>query len=316
MAKKLILDVDAGTDDAVALLLAALHPDLELVAATTVRGNNAVVDCTDNTLRVFDLIDRPIPVHEGMGTPMVRGDYPVPRDPNDRSWEVHGRHLPIPAPRSTKQATHAVDFLIETYLAATEPIALVPVGPLTNVAMALKLEPRIVDRIPETVIMGGGHEVGNSTPAAEFNVWADPEAAQVVFRAGLRNLTLVPLDATHKALVTLDDCRRLRELATPASTAAADFQERRIHSYDEFQPMDVSHSAPIHDALAVAYLIDPTVVSGLRAHVDVEIHGELTVGRTIIDTDGRSRREPNAFVALGADTPTFVSLLLETLARR
>jgi inosine-uridine nucleoside N-ribohydrolase len=229
---------------------------------------------------------------------------------------VHGKHLPIPEPRSAKQRQRAVEFLVETYLGATEPITLVPVGPLTNIAMALKLEPRIVERIPQTVIMGGGHEVGNSTPAAEFNVWADPEAAQVVFRAGLQELTLVPLDATHQALVTLDDCRRLRELGTPAATAAADFQERRIHSYNEFQPMDISDSAPIHDALAVAYLIDPSVVSGLRAHVDVEIHGELTVGRTVIDTHGRSKQAPNAFVALDADTPKFVALLLETLARR
>ena len=124
MPRKLILDVDTGTDDAVALLLAALHPDLELIAATTVRGNNEVVDCTDNTLRVFDHIDRAIPVYEGQAAPIIRRDYPRPRDPNDRSWEVHGKHLPIPEPRSSKQRQRAVEFLVETYLAATEPIEL------------------------------------------------------------------------------------------------------------------------------------------------------------------------------------------------
>ena len=105
-----------------------------------------------------------------------------------------------------------MEFLVETYMAATEPISLVPVGPLTNVAMAMKLEPRIVDRIPETIIMGGGHEVGNTTPSAEFNIWVDPEAARVVFGAGLQNVVVMPLDATHRALVSLDDCQRMREL--------------------------------------------------------------------------------------------------------
>ncbi len=316
MTKKLILDVDTGTDDAVALMLAALHPDLNLVAATTVNGNNPVVDCTDNTLRVFDLLGRDIPVYEGMATPIVRDDFPIPRAILHEGGSMHGRELPIPAPRSAKQSQRAVEFLIETYLAATEPIALVPVGPLTNVAMAIKLEPRIVERIPETIIMGGGHEVGNTTPSAEFNVWVDPEAARVVFGAGLRNLVLVPLDATHRALVSLDDCQRMRELGTPAGIAAADFIDHRINAYDDLQPMEIAHSAPVHDALCIAYLVDPTVVSGRRAHVDVETRGELTVGRTVIDTRGHFRGEPNAFVAFDADAPKFVSMMLETFARQ
>ena len=228
MPTKLILDVDTGTDDAVALLLAALHPDLELVAATTVNGNNPVVNCTDNTLRVMDLLDAAIPVFEGAATPLVRDDFPVPREVLHRAGSMHGRELPIPAPRSAKQAQRAVDFLIETYLAATEPIVLVPVGPLTNIALAIKSEPRIVERIPRTVIMGGAHEIGNTTPAAEFNIWVDPEAARVVFAAGLQDVVLVPLDATHKALVSADDCARMRALGTPAAGAAASFIEGRI----------------------------------------------------------------------------------------
>ena len=316
MAKKLILDVDTGTDDAIALMLAALHPDLDLVAATTVNGNNPVVDCTDNTLRVFDLLGAGIPVYEGMATPIARDDFPVPRAITHAKGSVHGRDLPIPPPRSMKQSQRAVEFLVETYMAATEPIALVPVGPLSNIAMAIKLEPRIVERIPETIVMGGGHEVGNMSPSAEFNVWVDPEAARVVFGAGLQNVVLVPLDATHKALVSLDDCRRMRELGTPAAQAAAAIIERRIVGYDELQPMEVPHSAPVHDALCVAYLVDRTVVSGRRAHVDVETRGELTVGRTVIDTGARFGREPNAFVAFDADAPKFLSMLLESFAGR
>jgi inosine-uridine nucleoside N-ribohydrolase len=316
VTKKLVLDVDTGTDDAVALMLAALHPELELVAATTVNGNNPVVDCTDNTLRVFDLLGLSIPVYEGMATPIVRDDFPVPREILHESGSVHGRELPIPRPRSKKQSQRAVEFLVETYMAATEPIALLPVGPLTNVAMAIKLEPRIVERIPQTIIMGGGHEVGNTTPSAEFNIWVDPEAARVVFGAGLQNVVVMPLDATHRALVSMDDCKRMRALGTPAGNAAASFIERRIVAYDELQPMETLHSAPVHDALCVAYLVDPTVVTGRHAHVEVETHGELTVGRTVMDTKGQFGKEPNAFVAFDADAPKFVSMLLETFARR
>jgi inosine-uridine nucleoside N-ribohydrolase len=316
VTRKLILDVDTGTDDAVALMLAALHPDLDLVAATTVNGNNPVVNCTDNTLRVFDLLGSSVPVFEGMATPIVRDDFPVPRAIVHRKGSMHGLELPIPKPHSVKQSKRAVEFLVETYMATTEPITLVPVGPLSNVAMAIKLEPRIVERIPETVIMGGAHEVGNMNVSAEFNIWVDPDAARVVFGAGLQNVVLVPLDATHRALVSLDDCRRMRELGTPVGEAAASFIERRIVAYDKLQPMAVAHSAPVHDALCVAYLVDPTVVTGRRAHVDVETRGELTIGRTVIETHGRSEEEPNAFVAFDADAPKFVSMLLETFARR
>jgi inosine-uridine nucleoside N-ribohydrolase len=313
---RLILDVDTGTDDAIALMFAALHPELELVAATTVNGNNPVTYCTDNTLRVFDLLERTIPVFEGAATPLVRDDFPIPRAELHRRGSMHGLELPIPRPRSVKQAGRAADFLIETYLAATEPITLVPVGPLTNIAMAIKLEPRIVERIPRVVIMGGAHHVGNTTPAAEFNVWVDPEAARIVFRAGLRELVVVPLDATHRALVSADDCRRLEGLGTPAGDAAAAIITERITAYDSLQPMEVVHSAPVHDALCVAYLVDPTVVSGRRLHVDVETVGELTLGRTVMDTRNLLGREPNAFVAFDADAPKFVAMLLETFARR
>ncbi len=316
MPTKLILDVDTGTDDAVALMLAALHPDLELVAATTVNGNNPVTYCTDNSLRVFDLLGVGIPVYEGMATPIVRDDFPIPRADLHRKGSMHGLELPIPRPRSIKQAKRAVEFLVETYLAATEPIALLPVGPLTNIAMAIKLEPRIVERIPRTIVMGGAHDIGNTTPAAEFNIWVDPEAARIVFGAGLQDLVIVPLDATHRALVSLDDCRRMRELGTPAGDAAATFIERRIVAYDDLQPMDVIHSAPVHDALCVAYLVDPTVISGRRVHVDVETDGELTIGRTVFDTRAISGQEANAFVAFDADAPRFVEMLIETFARR
>lgn len=316
MPTKLILDVDTGTDDAVALMLAALHPDLELVAATTVNGNVPVELCTENTLRVFDAIGVNVPVYEGARRPMLRPDFPVPREAAGGSG-IHGEYLDLPPARSAKQRERAVDFLIDAYMSPEgADIVLVPVGPLTNVALAMAVEPRIVERIPRTIIMGGGHEIGNVTPAAEFNIWADPEAAKVVLTSGVRNLTLVPLDATHKALVTLDDCRRLRELGTPAGDAAATVVERRIAGYGATQPMAIPDAAPVHDALCVAALVDPSIITTHPFHADVETNGELTVGRTVLDTHRRRGMEPNADVALDADGERFVRLLMETFAGR
>jgi inosine-uridine nucleoside N-ribohydrolase len=315
MPIKLILDVDTGTDDAVALMLAALHPDLELIGATTVNGNVAVESCTENSLRVFDYIGIPVPVYEGVSRPIARADFPIPRPDIQSSSAVHGQYLDIPPSTSRKQATGAVEFLVETYRAATDEIVLVPVGPLSNVATALTVEPRLRDWIPELVIMGGAHHHGNVTPRAEFNVWADPEAARVVINSGVRRITLVPLDATHRALISLDDCARLRALETPAGEAAARFTERRIAGYDTTQPMARPHAAPVHDALAVAAIIDRSVITTRHLHVDVETHGELTVGETVVDTNQRSRREPNVDVALDADEAKFVAILLETFAR-
>lgn len=315
MVQQLILDVDTGTDDAVALMLAALHPDLELLGATTVNGNVPVEACTENSLRVFDHIGIPVPVYEGVTRPIARHDFPLPRHLIRSSEAVHGTYLDIPEARSRKQPTGAVEFLIETYRAATQPIILVPVGPLSNIATALTAEPRLADLIPELVIMGGAADHGNVTPRAEFNIWGDPEAAHIVLTSGVRKITLVTLDATHRALVSLDDCARLRALGTPAGEAAARFTERRIGGYDTTQPMTRPHAAPVHDALAVASIVDPAVITTRYLPVDVETHGTLTVGETVVDSYRRGNGEPNVHVALDADEPRFVALLLETLGR-
>jgi inosine-uridine nucleoside N-ribohydrolase len=313
MAQKVILDVDTGTDDAVALMCAALHPDLELVAATVVNGNAKVEYCTENTLRVFDHIGVNIPVYKGMSRPMVRPDFPSPDE--EASSSIHGKYLDIPPSKSRMQNQHAVEFLVEYYLSpAGKDTILVPVGPLTNVAMALVREPRLAENIPAIVSMGGGHERGNVTPSAEFNVWADVEAARVVYNAGLKQFILVPLDATHAALVTLEDCRRLRALNTPAATAAATFTEKRVQGYSGTFG-EYTDRAPVHDALAVLAIVDPAVISTIHAYVDVETSGELTLGRTVVDTHKRSGKAPNMHVALNADGARFVQLLLETLGR-
>ncbi len=311
MTHRIILDVDTGTDDAVALMVAALSPEIELLGATTVNGNTTVDNCTENTLRVFDYINRSdIPVFEGMSLPLSRPNF-VREEPS----QIHGDLLDVPPSRSKKQDQHAVDWLIETLLRSDGDIILVPVGPLTNIAAAIRKEPRILPKIAELVIMGGAHEHGNSTPSAEFNIWVDPEAARIVMNCG-RPIRMIPLDATHRALVSQEDCVELRKLDTPAAHAAATFVEMRIKGYDRTQPMHRLGAAPVHDALAVCAILDPSIVTTEFINVDVETTGELTDGRTVCDFKRRSKRAPNTHFATDADEPKFVRMLMEILGRR
>lgn len=315
MPRKIILDVDTGTDDAVAIMLAALHPGIELVGCTTVNGNVTVEHATDNTLRVLEHVGcGGVPVHEGLARPIVRADFPVPRRVEDLAGKIHGTTLPLPPAKRGKAGTRAVEFLIETFRAASEAITLVAVAPLSNLAAVLALDPGFARNVSELVVMGGGHEVGNVTPAAEFNFWADPEAAAMVLSAGFAKLTLVPLDATHRALVSREDCERLAALGTPAGEAAALFIGHRIGVHDDIQKMQVAHTAPVHDALAVGAVIDRTLIATRRLNVAVETAGALTVGRSVIDTHFRSTRAPNCDVAFDADARRFVDLLLATFA--
>lgn len=310
MTHRIILDVDTGTDDAVALMVAALSPDIELIGATTVNGNCPVHICTENTLRVFDHLGLNIPVSAGMAAPLVRPD--IPRNEPNR---IHGDYLDLPPARSQQQPQHAVDWLIDTYMQSDGDIILVPVGPLSNIAMAIRKEPRILPKIPELVIMGGGHEIGNVTPSAEFNIYVDPEAARVVMNCG-RPIRLVPLDATHRALVSTEDAARLHALGTPAAQMAASFVATRIKGYDETQPMHRLGAAPVHDALAVCAIIDPSIITTKFINVDVETNGELTDGCTVCDVYQRSGRVPNVQVAFDADEPKFVQMLNDILGRR
>lgn len=312
--RKLILDVDTGTDDAVAIMCAALHPDLDLVGCTTVNGNVEVRYCTNNTLRALDFVGRSdVPVHEGLRAPLARPDFPIPRAQKAETG-IHGRELPIPDTVRGKQDAGAVEFLVEIYRAATDEIVLMPVGPLSNIAAVLAVDPGFAERVPEVIIMGGAHHKGNVTPSAEFNIWADPEAAAKVFAAGFRKVTLLPLDATHKALVSLERSRQLAALGTAAGLAASRFIDQRIHAYDDNQPMDERNAAPVHDALCVAFMLHPDIVTTLHRHVDVETAGTLTVGRTVVDTHYRNGLAPNCHVAFGADREWFCDFLHDTLS--
>ena len=312
--RSIILDVDTGTDDAVAIMLAALHADINLVACTTVNGNVSLEHATENTLRVLGLIGRgDIPVYPGLSRPLVRWDTPTPRRSSSIVNQAHGTILPLPETKLKSANGTAVDFLIETYRNATDEIVLVPVAPMTNIAAALALFPKLADLVPEVVIMGGGHAVANITASAEFNVWADPEAASIVFGAGFRKITLVPLDATHAARISDADCARLRDSGTPAALAAADLIGRRIDAHRDGASRE-SGVAPVHDALVVASIIDPSLLTIRDAHISVETTGSITVGRTVIDMRDRVGEAPNARVALDANERAFADLLISTLS--
>lgn len=292
-------------------MFAALHSDLDLIAVTTVNGNVPVQNCTDNSLRVLDFIGRSeVPVYEGLARPLVRLDFPTPkRFVRDSPQDMHGSVLPLPVAHSVKKNEGAVEFLVDILRTTTTPITLVPVGPLSNIAAALAIDSRISEAVEEIVIMGGGHNIGNETAAAEFNIWADPEAADIVFAANFRKLTLVTLDATHRALVSKDDCAVFAALGTPAGTAAALMIGKRVEAYGSGNGVAVADAAPVHDALCIAYLVAPEVVSTRYLHVRVETQGVRTLGRTVIDTRSHNSEPPNCHVAFDADAKLFVRLM-------
>ena len=324
---KVILDCDTGSDDAVAIMLAILSDQIDLLGVTTVAGNKEIHFTTDNTLRVIDLLHADVPVYRGCHTSMVakllpsrHGGYSgmtgVTEDKRDEKGEVISYHhdcLPIPAPTSKEQPEHAVFFLVDTLMKSDGDIVLVPTGPLTNIAMAMRIEPRICEKIKEIVFMGGGFKVFNATSASEFNIWADPEAAQIVLTSGVK-CTMVPLDATHRANFTREDCDKLYALGTPVAKAVADLIDERIIAYNAYQPQELPDSAPLHDALALAYVFDPAVLKDVRfMRVDVDFGGGYADGMTICDTRAYPDRPRNCYVALDADRERFVALTFELL---
>jgi len=293
---RLILDCDPGHDDAIAILLALASPELELVGVTTTHGNQTLEKTTDNALRVLALVDR-IDVPVAMGA-----DRPLQRELHVAA-HVHGESgldgPELPARRSEPVEQHAVDFLLEQM---TPETVLVAVGPLTNVALALErgIEPARI------VLMGGAIAEGNMTPAAEFNVWADPEAAQQVFHSGL-DVTMIGLDVTHGALLTPAWADRFRDTGR-VGTFVADLVEFFKRYHERTYGWD---GAPIHDAVALAHAFRPGIVTTERMNVEVELESELTRGRTVADRWHRTDREPNAHVGVDIDPDAFFELLLD-----
>jgi inosine-uridine nucleoside N-ribohydrolase len=305
--RRIILDCDPGHDDAIAILLAAHSPTLTLEAITTVAGNQTVEKMARNALRVCSLAGiRDVPIAAGMTRPLVR-ELRVAAD-------IHGSSgldgPTLPEPDLALAPLHAVDLLIEKLLASNGDITLVATAPLTNIATALRREPRIIPKIQEIVLMGGAIGVGNTTPAAEFNIYVDPEAAHAVFTCG-RPLTMIGLDVTHQAQATPAVRERIRALGTPVAQLVDGLLEFFADTYLQVFGFP---APPVHDPCAVARVIDATLLRAKPMHVDIELHGEHTTGRTVCDLYGSTGQPANAEVGLELDVPRFWDLLIDTLA--
>ncbi|WP_102224406.1 nucleoside hydrolase [Acidimangrovimonas sediminis] len=309
-ARKIIIDTDPGQDDAVAILLALASPEVEVLGITAVAGNVPLPLTARNARIVCELAGRrDIRVFAGCDAPMSRGLV--------TAEHVHGKTgldgPQLPDPTMPLQDTHAVDFIIDTLRAeAPGTITLCPIGPLTNIATAFRRAPDIVERVQEIVLMGGAYfEVGNITPAAEFNIYVDPEAAEIVFGAGAP-ITVMSLDVTHKVLVTGPRTEAFRAMGTEPGRMVAEWT-------DFFERFDKekygSDGAPLHDPCVIAWLIEPTLFSGRQINVEIETKGTFTQGMTVADWWGVSGRAPNAFFAGDVDADGFFRLLTERIAR-
>ncbi len=309
--RKIIIDTDPGQDDAVAILLALASPDdLDVLGITAVAGNVPLPLTQKNARIVCELAGKPeTKVFSGCDAPIARKLV--------TAEHVHGKTgldgPSLPDPSMALQDQHAVDFIVETLRSEPEgTITLCPLGPLTNIATALQRAPDIAGRIQEIVLMGGAYfEVGNITPAAEFNIYVDPEAAKVVFACGAP-ITVMPLDVTHKALVTAERNNAFRALGSPVGVAVAEMT-------DFFERFDKekygSAGAPLHDPCVTAYLIQPELFTGRHINVEIETGSDLTLGMTVADWWGVTDRAPNATFMGDINADGFFSLLTERLAR-
>ena len=309
--RKIIIDTDPGQDDAVAILLALASPEDVTVLGITAVAGNVSLDLTQKNARIICEFAQKtdVPVFAGAKRPLER--------PLVTAEHVHGKTgldgPQLPDPTMALQDQHAVDFIIQTLRA--EPsgtITLCPLGPLTNIAAAFNQAPDIIERVQEVVLMGGAYfEVGNITPTAEFNIYVDPEAAVIVLKSGA-DITMMPLDVTHKALVTKNRNDRFRALETPVGVAVAEMT-------DFFERFDRekygSDGAPLHDPTVIAYLINPKLFTGRYVNVEVETKSELTLGMTVADWWRVSNREPNAMFIGDLDADGFFDLLTERLGR-
>jgi inosine-uridine nucleoside N-ribohydrolase len=305
VAIPIILDCDPGHDDAIALLLALGSPELELLGVTTTYGNQTLEKTTANALRVLELAGRTdVPVASGASRPLER-ELVVAAHVHGESG-LDGPTLPPPSVEAV--ATDAVAWIAEAVGRSPSPVTLVPTGPLTNVAAYLRAHGTA--GIERVVLMGGAIAEGNMTPAAEFNIWADPEAARIVFDAEL-DVTMIGLDVTHKAVTGSDVQTRLREAGSVGVFVAelVDFftvYHRHTYGWD---------GAPIHDAVAIAHVLRPGLVETKLRNVEVELESDLCRGRTVVDLWLRTGRPANAHVGVDLDTNGFFDLLVERIER-
>ncbi len=309
-AQKIIIDTDPGQDDAVAILLALASPEIEVLGITCVAGNVPLPLTVKNARIICELAGKTdVPIYSGCERPLKRELV--------TAEHVHGKTgldgIVLPDPTMPIAEGHAVDFIVETLRReAPGSVTICPIGPLTNIATAFHTAPDIVARVGRIVLMGGAYfEVGNITPTAEFNIYVDPEAADVVFRSGVP-LVVMPLDVTHKALTTRARIEAFRALGTKVGEAVASWT-------DFFERFDMqkygSEGAPLHDPCTIAYLLKPDLFSGREINVEIELEGRYTAGMTVADWWRVTKREPNALFIRDIDADGFYALLTDRLGR-
>ncbi|MFC1737330.1 nucleoside hydrolase [Candidatus Hydrogenedentota bacterium] len=306
--ERIIIDTDPGQDDAIAVILATTLEKIDVAGVTTVAGNTSLKNATRNALGLLELIGRrDVPVAEGASGPLV-------------GTQVHAEHVHgangmggaiLPEPMTKVDKRRAAVFISEMAAECPGEISVVAIGPMTNIALAIKLDPRLVQNLKRLVFMGGGSGAGNVTPSAEFNIYADPEAARIVFDAASRGLvtTMVALDLTRQVLFTDETLARIREIRNPVADFTADIMEHHMaNNTDKFG----LGGYPLHDPCAVAYVAMPELFVGTPAHVDVELSGELTRGRTVCDFHGS---DPNVTFLTQAMSRELLELVIELVSR-
>jgi inosine-uridine nucleoside N-ribohydrolase len=309
MPKKILIDTDPGIDDSLAILLAMASPELSLEGLSTVHGNCSLEQATVNALSVLELANAShIPVTKGCELPLVQPSLLAP--------ETHGDtgigYAKLPRPQSKPIGQHGSDFLIEQIMSNPGEITLVAIAPLTNVALAIRQEPRIVSALKELIIMGGAirHE-GNTTALAEFNAYVDPHAAHIVFHAGIPT-TLVPLDVTYQCVLTKPDVDRLLQIDSPLTHFIADATRFYMEFHDEYQGVE---GCVINDPLALALTFAPELCTYQNLPVDEDISGGISMGKTIADFYNYNKKPANMKVALGVRPRDFIELFLERMER-
>lgn len=307
MPKRILFDTDPGIDDACAILLALASPEVSVEGLSIVHGNCSLEQGTTNALAILELANAAhIPVARGCELPLVQPSFLAP--------ETHGDtglgYAELPAPRAKPTPRHGVDFLIERILASPGKITLVALGPLTNVALAIRQEPRIVEALKEIIVMGGALRYeGNTTALAEFNTYVDPHAAHIVYHAGIPT-TLVPLDVTYQCILTPGDVRRLRETDSPITKFVADATRFYMEFHDEFQKIE---GCVINDPLALALTFAPELCTYQNLPVDVDLSGGISMGKTVADFYNYTKKPANMRVALGVRVRDFLDLFVERI---
>jgi pyrimidine-specific ribonucleoside hydrolase len=302
---KLILDCDPGHDDMAAIILACASPEIELFGITTSAGNQTAEKTFANARKVLALIGREdVSVYRGCATPLVK--------PLTTAPQIHGKSgldgAELPEPSVPEEKEHAVDFLYRT-IEAHPGLTVVITGPMTNIAMLLKKEPEVAGKVGRFVVMGGTHAMSNVTPAAEFNIYVDPEAARIVFHSGVP-VTLVTLDVTNRALFTEEDLDRMGSEGGRVSKTVADLIRFFLQANNRRYRLG---GAPLHDPMTIAWLLHPEVLETKRVAVNVETKGEYTRGRTVFDFYGITGEEPNVDVSVDFDLPLFKKMMFDAV---